>query len=263
MNAITNGLLASLAISGFAFAGPDVVTGPDGLTFIPGEPGDHVRIADEPTCPDFVCTPVPDTTATDSGQAVGGAFGFNQYQGFTLDRDYTICEIGVDGWEFGGEPSTFQVQIYPDDGSGNAADLSSPLLSTPAVIDLEDAFVVDWFYDVLDTPITLTGGTKYYCGTIFSGDHASAIFRTTGNECWASTSYGIRNDGARFDTSTLCFRLTEGDSAGLTLTRDGACPGDQRVTVEGATANGNVALLFAAAPGNFVIPGGFTCAGSA
>jgi len=63
-------------------------------------------------------------------------------------------------------------------------------------------------------------------------------------------------DGYIIDYAALMFE------GGLTLEYGGSCPGPVTATVSGATANGQVALLFATGPGHFTIPGGFTCAGT-
>lgn len=49
---------------------------------------------------------------------------------------------------------------------------------------------------------------------------------------------------------------------GPTLTISGTCPGPVTLTASNVTGGGNVAFLYAFGTGNFVIPGGFTCAGT-
>jgi len=56
--------------------------------------------------------------------------------------------------------------------------------------------------------------------------------------------------------------LTGGAEAGLELVKAGCPTGPAAITVNGATPNGTVALLFSSEAGTFEIPDGFTCAGT-
>lgn len=50
------------------------------------------------------------------------------------------------------------------------------------------------------------------------------------------------------------------EAGGLTLTVEGACPGDAMITVAGGTPNGRLVMMFSDAAGNEQLPGG-PCAG--
>lgn len=64
--------------------------------------------------------------------------------------------------------------------------------------------------------------------------------------------------------STLTFvqglAFEDGNAFRLEIT--GPCPGTANATVCGATPNAQVAIVYAFGQGNFVVPGGFTCAGT-
>ncbi|KAA3607268.1 MAG: hypothetical protein DWQ01_16365 [Planctomycetota bacterium] len=49
---------------------------------------------------------------------------------------------------------------------------------------------------------------------------------------------------------------------GFTLDIQGPCPGNVTAVVSGASANGNVAIIYAFGTGSFTIPNGFACAGT-
>lgn len=236
---------------------------PDGATVLLGE----VRTGEPVVDPMGLCGATlynaPDAVVLSSGRTVGTGSEWIPVQPFTPGSDWNVCGLGVDGWYVTGAPRTVNINIYPDDGSGDTADLNNPLCGAGVDVVMGNSGVVNWVYGDLAERCCLTGGRQYYVAVKPSSiDHWSAVYTHT--DFSFPRSYSVNNSGGRFAADPLCVRILGEEGCGgsdLTIDYQGQCPGDVRVSFNGATPGGTVGLVFSTANAGFTIPSG-PCAGT-
>lgn len=196
-----------------------------------------------------------DSPVWNTGRTVGMPSGdrWEVYQPVVFNDDVTVCGIDVDGWYVTGVPDTFEVGIYPDDGSGNP-DLGNRL--TFGDIKLGVSGMVNWKSVDVD-PVCLTAGETYYIGTMSAGNHWSAIYRDCPN---GLPSFSVKNGdfSSKFGSTTTAMRLrgTSGCGSCLDLTVNTLVSGSVGTwDVSGATPGAEVAVVYGHNPGSTIING--------
>ncbi len=167
------------------------------------------------SCSDTLAYDSGNPFAYGTGRTIGTPSHWAAYQPFALDSDWQICGFDLDGWYVNGSPRGFQVQFYPDDGSGDMPDLSQPMLGAPADMQLtSNAQGEDWVSVDID-------GTCFEADTLYwleattgpNDDHWSAIYRDTP---FGMQSYSIRGGdfGTKFRAPSLAMRLRGEEGCG-------------------------------------------------
>lgn len=262
--------LLAIAAGGTCFAAAAALAAPPAElagadTFANGN-GGSAQFAMPPESQPQAC----DNTFYDSGNAfifntgrtVGTTSGWEVYQPFMLNADFTLCAIATDGWYVTGTPDTFRGSIFPD--NAGTPDINNEL--TGADFRLLGSGSPHFVKLPVD-PICLQANTLYYFGARATGDHWSAIYRDTVNGGSLMSSFSISggNFGTRYTAPPICLQLF-GDQgcggSGPSLRLSGQCPGTVTVAWTNATPNTQMGIVFANNTGSFVIPGG-PCAGTA
>lgn len=215
------------------------------------------------------------------GWTAGGTMAFIvQYQ--AAGGADTICEVRIINGS----------ALYPGYGNGNGSPVSVGVWSDPNQdgnpTDAQLLVQVDTTVQGIDTdtyqtvaipPTAVTG--RFFVGAWIKhnpGQYVAPMDQSSGgyvaNECWVfggqnfnQTNPGTGNDyiyemiSIGFPTH-FCVRASTCGSGQFSLNQtSGTCPGRVSFDATGATPGGNVALVFAANTGSFVIPNG-ACAGT-
>lgn len=114
-------------------------------------------------------------------------------------------------------------------------------------VDFPGALVIDLYSG--NTLVYASGGFAGSGAGFFAGIVTTATFDRAVIDDWVDGS-------AYVDNVSIA-------GGGVTLSKQGACPGPVTITAQNATPGGNVALALAGSTGSFVIPPQFVCGGTA
>lgn len=186
------------------------------------------------------------------------------------DRTVTALFIGVSMQGFVGT-ADLQARLYANDGvDGQPGTLlwESALMDdvaltgnddliqfNPPSIVVPDTFT--WMLQASDTDPVAVGMPHYDPITVGDSPEHAWFGSGDGSGNWTM----LTNQGRPVNFMAL---IETGFDGGVNLTVDSSCPGGGPATIswEGATPNGQVAVVFAATTGSEAIPNGFPCAGT-